>query len=372
MVTARPNIILITLDGMGWQDLGAAGNGVIRTPNLDGLASHGLQFSQATTTTPMHQTGRGTQTDGLPAQVAVLVDTLRAHAYAIGAVGTALLDAAACDLHALAGVDGQPDAYQAEQAGDGQPSETWDESNHVTTWSGSQAVRFCQGADEPFFLNVGFDTAIAPPEPWRSMHAPRQMVIQGGEESPAELGARRQRLARHYGAVALLDRQIGRMMATLTARGRTNNVFIVAGTRGFDGAEPEREQPPLSEARVRVPLLVGGLLGQRRGEQDPALVHTGDVVATLLEALSMPSPTRLEGRSFLEQVRHRRRPHRKAVVIHGDQGLIAVRTARYKWITAGPQQGEWLFDLQNDPFERENLVHTRQAIPIRKMLTGLV
>lgn len=371
MVTGRPNIILITLEGMGWQDLGAAGNGVIRTPNLDGLASHGLRFTQATTTTPMHRVER-VPTDGLPSQVGVLVDTLRAHSYAIGAVGTALLDAVECDLHAFAGVEGQPDTYLMEQVGNGQPPETLEESHHVTTWSGSQAVRFCQGAEEPFFLNVGFDTAVAPPEPWRSMHSPRQMVLQGEAESPTERAARRQRLARHYGAVALLDRQIGRMMATLTARGRTNNVIIVAGTRGFDGAEPERDQPPLSEARVRVPLLVGGLLGQRRGEQDPALVHTGDVVATLLEAFSMVSPLGLEGRSFLEQVHQRRRPHRKAVVIHGKQGLIAVRTARYKWITAGPQQGEWLFDLQNDPFERQNLVHTRQAIPIRKMLTGFV
>ena len=59
-------------------------------------------------------------------------------------------------------------------------------------------------------------------------------------------------------------------------------------------------------------------------------------------------------------------------MIHGDGGLIAVRTARYKWVTGGAQEEEWLFDLQSDPLERENLIQTRQAIPIRKMLTGLV
>lgn len=43
--SARPNIILILADDMGFSDLGCYG-GEIQTPNLDRLAAHGLRFSQ--------------------------------------------------------------------------------------------------------------------------------------------------------------------------------------------------------------------------------------------------------------------------------------------------------------------------------------
>ncbi|MFO0689642.1 MAG: arylsulfatase [Myxococcota bacterium] len=42
---ARPNILIVLVDDMGFSDLGAFG-GEIRTPNLDALAKQGLRFSQ--------------------------------------------------------------------------------------------------------------------------------------------------------------------------------------------------------------------------------------------------------------------------------------------------------------------------------------
>ncbi|SVC71232.1 uncharacterized protein METZ01_LOCUS324086, partial [marine metagenome] len=41
----RPNIVLILNDDMGFSDLGCYG-GEINSPNLDGLASNGLRFTQ--------------------------------------------------------------------------------------------------------------------------------------------------------------------------------------------------------------------------------------------------------------------------------------------------------------------------------------
>jgi hypothetical protein len=42
---ARPNIILIMADDMGFSDIGCFG-GEIQTPVLDGLAANGLRFTQ--------------------------------------------------------------------------------------------------------------------------------------------------------------------------------------------------------------------------------------------------------------------------------------------------------------------------------------
>lgn len=43
--SARPNIIIVMSDDMGWSDIGCYG-GEIATPNLDGLAANGLRFTQ--------------------------------------------------------------------------------------------------------------------------------------------------------------------------------------------------------------------------------------------------------------------------------------------------------------------------------------
>src|SRR6478735_5025348 len=43
---ARPNVVLINADDLGYGDLGCYGHRVIRTPNLDKLASQGLRFTQ--------------------------------------------------------------------------------------------------------------------------------------------------------------------------------------------------------------------------------------------------------------------------------------------------------------------------------------
>ena len=43
--TARPNIIVVLVDDMGWSDIGPYG-GEIPTPNLDALAARGVRFTQ--------------------------------------------------------------------------------------------------------------------------------------------------------------------------------------------------------------------------------------------------------------------------------------------------------------------------------------
>jgi arylsulfatase A-like enzyme len=43
---ARPNVVLIVVDDLGYGDLGCYGHPVIRTPHLDALAAQGLRFTQ--------------------------------------------------------------------------------------------------------------------------------------------------------------------------------------------------------------------------------------------------------------------------------------------------------------------------------------
>ena len=42
---ARPNVVIILVDDMGWSDVGSYG-GEISTPHLDALAARGVRFTQ--------------------------------------------------------------------------------------------------------------------------------------------------------------------------------------------------------------------------------------------------------------------------------------------------------------------------------------
>ncbi|MDE0106995.1 MAG: sulfatase-like hydrolase/transferase [Bryobacterales bacterium] len=44
---SRPNVLFIMLDQWRFDCLGANGNGIIQTPNLDSLASRSANFTQA-------------------------------------------------------------------------------------------------------------------------------------------------------------------------------------------------------------------------------------------------------------------------------------------------------------------------------------
>ena len=49
----RPNIIVILVDDMRWDEFGAAGHAYIKTPNIDLLAKEGVMFTNAFATTPL-------------------------------------------------------------------------------------------------------------------------------------------------------------------------------------------------------------------------------------------------------------------------------------------------------------------------------
>tara|TARA_R110001592_G_scaffold254591_1_gene518036 strand:- start:516 stop:1652 length:1137 start_codon:yes stop_codon:yes gene_type:complete len=375
----KPNIIVITVDGMRWNDLGATGNSVVRTPNLDALASHGLCFTQAVADRPharLHT--KSTASDGPAEVVGTLLSRLGDAGYATGVVGSVAIPESLGAMQQLVGVDGSPDDYlewvnheSPSSPSGGMPPE---EAQHVTTWIGNQAVRFCQSAIEPFVLVAGFPAPSEPPMPWRTMYDPKALDPGSGVPPGTATDSAKKCLGLHYGAIGHMDRQVGRLLATLTGRGRTNNVFILTSTKGAylgDHGLFEEESGPLYDALLRVPLLVGGLLGQRKGETDPALVTMADVSATLLDVLQLDTSSLSDSRSFTAQLHRSGLPHRKVVAIQGRNGQQALRTARYKWIQGPGQDGEALYDLQADPDEAVNIIDTRRALAIRKMLTGL-
>ena len=56
--SARPNIVFILADDLGWADLGCQGSRYYETPNIDRLAAEGMRFTQGYTCGPNCQPTR--------------------------------------------------------------------------------------------------------------------------------------------------------------------------------------------------------------------------------------------------------------------------------------------------------------------------
>lgn len=410
----QPNIILITADGLRSDSLGCAGNPDARTPNIDALATHGIQFTNAFSNCPNAPGGgHAFLTGEVPAQFDPqcsptcaaeqpfhLPERLRASGYATVSVGALGLRHdprhGAFEFSEAMDCDGLPDAYhiwlEAEGKGrleEGTVPQLIQEAWHPTTWTGNEAVRLARSIPEPYFMWVSFPgphPSLDPPVPWKHMYRPSRLTLpegtafaatepEGVTVDPRDVAGYseadfRKILTAWYGTVSHLDRQIGRLLATLTARGRTNNVFVITSGRGaclgYHGLL-HTERTPLYEPMLRVPLIIGGTSGQRRGAIDSSLVSTGDIVPTLLEMHGLEPPPPTGSHSLAAQLRDEGLPHRRAIVLCDGAGG-GLRSARYKWITGGHDGTEMLFDLQVDPLERHNLYGERQSLAIRKML----
>ncbi len=230
---AQPNVVLIVADQHRWDCTGYAGNPDLRTPNLDALAAHGVNFAQAICQYPLCVPSRSTlltgqyarthgvrsNRDGLPEGAMTLPGLLHEAGYNTACVGKMHFIPTYAnygfDVMRLAEQDGDgryEDDYHKwleEQGAIDQidlwdqvdrasaPKEYWDtfgampsnlpEAWHSTAWIGNMAVRFIHTAREPFFLIIGFikpHHPFDPPAPWHLLYDPNALKLPEGWRLP--------------------------------------------------------------------------------------------------------------------------------------------------------------------------------------------
>jgi arylsulfatase A-like enzyme len=128
----------------------------------------------------------------------------------------------------------------------------------------------------------------------------------------------------------------------------------------------------LYDELVRVPLLFfGPSFPDRRIER---LVRTVDVLPTLLESAGLPMPTRLHGRSICELLDNKEAPSRSAYLEAAGSclpdrsfWLRGLRTDRHKYIYTPFSHNPVaeLYDLVNDPQERNNVIDEHPEVAAR-------
>ena len=358
------NLVLVTLDTVGADELGCYGNPAAATPNLDRLARQGSLVARAVAVAPVTLPSHASLLTGLypprhgvrdnsdfrlPPSALTLAEHLEANGYATAAaVGAYVLSADFGLSQGFQSYD-EPRRAAAADEGAGAPRRTpiLERSAGAVT---DAALELLDGLEEPFFLWVHyFDPHVeyAPPEPFASRFRDRP----------------------YDGEIAYTDEQLGRLLDALRRREAVDETLVVVTADHGESLGEHAETTHglfVYEATQHVPLLLrfpGRIPAATRTDR---LVSGIDLAPTVLELLELPPMPGIEGVSFAAAARGRPMDGRAAVFAeaqlpqrsYGWSPLFALSDRWWKFIAAPRPE---LYDLRTDPGESRNLAAERPA-----------
>jgi len=353
-----PNVLLITIDTVRADRLGAYGYAKAATPVLDRLAREGVRFTDATTqaplTGPAHAallTGqyparlgvRDNATTPVPDTATTAAELFKARGYRTGGFVGAFI------LTAPYGFAQGFDTFDADFPGfsDALKLQVQRRGDAVV----DAAVKWLDaGGAQPFFGWVHLYDAHAPYDP------------------PPPFAARF-KASPYDGEIAFVDACIGRLVSALERTGRLDRTLVaVVSDHGESlGEHGEQEHGMfLYESVLHIPWIMRLPARAHAGTIVGDQVRVIDVLPTLAAIVGVPMP-RIDGESVASLVEGKTRrttPSSFAETYYpkwhyGWSELKSVRGDRLKFIDAPKQE---LYDLRADPAELRNLASDRSTL----------
>jgi arylsulfatase A-like enzyme len=375
---ARPNLIVILIDDMGWRDTGFAGNEEVYTPHLDRLAAAGIIFTQAYAAAPncaptraCLMTGQYTprhevytvvderHTPGQPshkiisapgkpeldAGATTVAELLRENGYATGMVGMWNLGRGRKGPRVPTG-QGFDSYVQPKDLDFDKDAYFTADGEYLTDRLTDAAIEFVEGAEKDFFLYIAYHAVHSPFDP-----KPELLKKNKGSEYAATIEA--------------LDLNIGRLAAALPK----DTILVFAsdngGTRRY--VEPLRGgKGTLYEGGLRVPAFIAGS-GVAANQASDEPISTIDLFPTMLELAGIDAPENIDGLSLVP-LWNGGSLNREALYWHFPcyigQGApsSATRKGDFKLIEFFDTGTVELYDLKNDPEEKNNLADSRPGL----------
>ena len=396
---AKPNIVFIMADDLGYADISCYGRPDIHTPNIDRIAAQGTRLLQAyansavcSATRTALITGRyqyrlpvgleepiANRDVGLPPDHPTLPSILRKLGYATGLVGKWHLGPLPKFGPLQSGYDhfygfrgGAVDYYSHRGTND--KDDLWDgdtpvhEHGYMTELIGHRAVGLVNQfatSGKPFLLSLHFN---APHWPWE---AP------GDEAESQRIAGTRLRdwdggsQATYKRMVEAMDAQIGRVMKALDAKGLAGNTIVVftsdnggerfADTWPFTGRKTE-----LLEGGLRIPAVIRWPGHIPAGRTHDQVAITMDWMPTLLAAAGgvMDPAYPGDGINLLPMLRNAAPPEKRSLFWrYKANAQHAARDGDFKYLKI--RDNTFLFNVVADPLERANLKDRQKDIYTR-------
>lgn len=409
---AKPmNILLLYADDWRHDTLGVAGNAVVKTPTIDGLAEQGMRFTHNCVTTSICGISRATLYTGQwmsrhGADRFKMWDTpweetypglLRANGYWLGHVGKWHNGKFPKDQYDFSTVYYGRHWYKDENEPGGKI--------HVTKRNERDALKFLdeRPKDKPFVLNVCFfATHAEDPHEDQFLPQPESMELYKDVEIPVPAnatqaswenlpdffddtneGRRRyywrfdtpekyQRMMKNYYRMATeVDSTCGVILKKLEEQGVLDNTLVIFTTdNGYYHAEhglADKWYP--HEESIRVPLVIVDPRMEKNkiGKTNDEFTLSVDLAPTILHAAGIAAPRNMQGRDIgqlyrpippnVRMAQWRQEFFYEHPPFAGDRIPPSEALVRkdFKYMYWPKHDVEQLFDLKNDPIEEVDL-----------------
>ena len=182
----------------------------------------------------------------------------------------------------------------------------------------------------------------------------------------------------YYGTISAMDEQVGRLWQTLEERGVSEHTLLCFAsdngpenrTPGSSGPFRERKRS-LYEGGVRVPAFWIWPDGISAGMSTAVPSITHDYLPTIVDLLDLTYPVNhaLDGRSLTPYLKTKKRKRRQALgfLFREKQSWVM---DRYKLISTDEGESWELYDLLNDPAEKQDLAQKKEG-KLKKMKKAL-
>lgn len=396
-----PNILILVIDALRPDHVGAYGYPLATTPTIDGLARKGVLFLDATSSSSYTRAAvpsifasvhpaahgvfsQGRQVEMLSEEVTTLAETLKARGYATAAF------APNPSLHRAFNFDQGFDLYDDDfQIGAGPKHEAHETARKIH----ARFLRWLSGnREKPYFAYLHYRDVhgpYVPPSPYDRMFPRsgerRSLTRQEFRSQPVDLRepVRYQDLdsyiEQYDGEIRYTDDHLAKLLAELDREGLLENtVLFLTADHGESFLEHGvwTHGTSLYEEQTRVPLLMVLPDERSAGLRIEEPVQTIDLYPTVLELLGLEIPAQVHGRSLLGALEGEADPlrpvfsearmnQRKQASSRGQ--LVAVRRGGWKLIYNRTNRKIELYHLKEDPAETRNLVE-REPERARELL----
>ena len=348
-------VVLVTIDTLRADRVGAYGWRGARTPALDGLAARGARFERAYATAPITLTshaslltglyppGHGARHNGVHANAGLvtLAAALRERGFATAAF------VAAFPLDRRFGLDAGFDLYsdRMPRGADGRPANERPGRavvDEAIDWLGRVGGR-------PAFM-------------WVHLFEPHAPYV--GDAPATGAATPRSASDRYDDEIARADTEVGRLLQALGPR-RSSSIIVLASDHGEAFGEHGEigHSVFVYDTTLRVPLVIAGA-GVPHARLVTDQVSLVDVFPTILELLGAPKRD-VDGASLMVALQGKPLASRELyaesfapLLDFGWSALRTVRTGNDKYIAAPRSE---LYDLAHDPGEERNLAPGEEA-----------